>query len=77
MKHKTLALVLASCLLFVTPSLRARAAQDKDCLSAVEADKIRDAESSNERIKLFLSFAEDRLKKFEYEIEHPSSNRHA
>jgi hypothetical protein len=53
----------------------ARAAQ-KDYLSALEADKIRDAETTNERIKLFLTFAEDRLKKFQYELEHPSSNKH-
>jgi hypothetical protein len=55
----------------------ARAAQQKDYLSALEADKIRDAESVNERVRLFLSFAEDRLKKFQYELEHPSTNRHA
>jgi hypothetical protein len=55
----------------------ARAAQQKDYLSALEADKIRDAETSNERIKLFLAFADDRLKKFQYELEHPSANRHA
>jgi hypothetical protein len=53
-----------------------RAAQ-KDYLSALEADKVRDAESTNERIKLFLTFAEDRLKKFQYELQHPSSNKHA
>ena len=35
-----------------------------------------DAESPNERVKLFLAFAEDRLKKFQYEIEHPSTTRH-
>jgi hypothetical protein len=52
-----------------------RAAQ-KDYLSALEADKIRDAETTNERIKLFLTFAEDRLKKFQYELQHPSSNKH-
>jgi hypothetical protein len=54
-------------------------AQDlkKDYLSATEADKIRDAETSNERIKLFITFADDRLKKFQYELEHPSPNRHA
>jgi hypothetical protein len=40
----------------------------KDYLSQSEADKIRDAETVPERIKLYLSFAEDRLKKFEYEI---------
>src|ERR1700720_847153 len=52
-----------------------RAAQ-KDYLSALEADKIRDAENTNERVKLFLTFAEDRLKKFQYELEHPSGTRH-
>jgi hypothetical protein len=52
-------------------------AQDqKDYLSALEAEKIRDAETTNERIKLFLTFADDRLKKFQYELEHPSGNRH-
>jgi hypothetical protein len=48
----------------------------KDYLSALESDKIRDAEGSNERIRLFLTFAEDRLKKFQYELQHPSSNKH-
>ena len=49
----------------------------KDYLSDQEADKIRDAETSNEKIKLFLQFAEDRLTKFQYELDHPSPNRHA
>lgn len=48
----------------------------KDYLSELEADKIRDAETANERITLFLTFAGDRLKKFQYELEHPSSTRH-
>jgi hypothetical protein len=52
------------------------ASAQKDYLSSLEADKVRDAEGTNERIKLFLSFAEDRLKKFQYELRHPSSNRH-
>jgi hypothetical protein len=51
-------------------------AQQKDYLSALEADKIRDAETTNERIKLFLTFADDRLKKFQYELEHPSQTKH-
>src|SRR5215467_5058636 len=59
------------------PSASSRAIQDKDYLTALEADKIRDAETTNERIKLFLTFAEDRLKKFQYELDHPSQNRHA
>jgi len=50
---------------------------DKDYLSSVEADKIRDAETPNDRIKLFLEFADDRLKKFQYELEHPSPNKHS
>jgi hypothetical protein len=52
-------------------------AGQKDYLSALEADKIRDAETTNERIKLFLTFADDRLKKFQYELQHPSSNKHS
>ena len=51
-------------------------AEQKDYLSALEADKIRDAETTSERIKLFLTFADDRLKKFQYELQHPSSNKH-
>ena len=50
--------------------------EQKDYLSSLEADKIRDAETTNERVKLFLTFADDRLKKFQYELEHPSGNRH-
>lgn len=76
MKSKLHAFVISFCLLFVGHPIHAKAAQEKDYLSALEADKIRDAETSTERIKLFLAFAEDRLKKFQYEIEHPSSNRH-
>ncbi len=50
---------------------------EKDYLSGVEADKIRDAETpENERIKLFGEFAQDRLKKFQYELGHPSPNKH-
>lgn len=66
-------------LFFVAPGMfaaRALPLQQKDYLSALEADKIRDAETPNERIKLFLTFAEDRLKKFQYELEHPSPNKH-
>ena len=77
MNFKSTILPLAAGLFWTVLPIYAQAAQNKDYLSALEADKIRDAETSNERIKLFLGFAEDRLKKFQYEIEHPSSNRHA
>lgn len=60
------------------PGAVARAQRpEKDYLSDVEADKIRDAETPNERVKLFLTFADDRLKKFQYELDHPSPNKHA
>ena len=51
-------------------------ATPKDYLSGVEADKIREAETPNERITLFLTFADDRLKKLQYELEHPSQANH-
>jgi hypothetical protein len=54
----------------------AKSSQQKDYLSALEADKIRDAETTNDRVKLFLTFADDRLKKFQYELDHPSPSKH-
>jgi hypothetical protein len=63
-------------MLAAPPLVRAATPLQKDYLSALEADKIRDAETVNERIKLFLTFADDRLKKFQYELDHPSTNRH-
>lgn len=42
--------------------------EKKEYLSEAEADKIRDAETPAERIKLFIEFADDRLKKFQYEL---------
>jgi len=77
MKLNMRPLLLACIMLAGAPLVRAAGQQQKDYLSAVEADKIRDAETPNERIKLFLNFADDRLKKFQYELEHPTSNRHA
>jgi hypothetical protein len=49
---------------------------EKDYLSDLEADKIRDADTPNERVSLYLTYADDRLKKFQYELEHPSPNKH-
>ena|ERR1035438_7370232 len=70
--------VLAAAILvvFCAGVLPAQPAQEKDYLSSLEADKIRDAETTNERVKLFLSFADDRLKKFQYELAHPALARH-
>lgn len=76
MKYKSVLPLLAFCILLLPPFVYAATPQQKDYLSSVEADKIRDAETINERIKLFLTFADDRLKKFQYELDHPSTNRH-
>src|ERR1700688_1101449 len=58
-------------------AVRAEApAPQKDYLSGVEADQIREAETPTERITLFLTFADDRLKKLQYELEHPSQTNH-
>jgi len=71
-----LAALVLGCALLTVPAAHAQR-PEKDYLTDVEADKIRDAETPNERVKLFLTFAEDRLKKFQYELEHPSPNKHS
>lgn len=57
--------------LLAAPGARAQ----KDYLTDAEADKIRDAEMPSQRIKLFVGFADDRLKKFKYELERPVQDR--
>lgn len=47
----------------------ARAQDQPDFLSPAEADKVRDAAEPADRIKLFLDFAQDRLKKVQYELQ--------
>jgi hypothetical protein len=69
-------LIVLGFAMLLVPTVRAQR-PEKDYLSDVEADKIRDAETPNERVKLFLTFADDRLKKFQYELDHPSPNKHA
>jgi hypothetical protein len=53
--------------LLAPPAARAQETK-KDYLTNTESDKIRDAYLPGDRIKLFLSFADDRLKKFQYEL---------
>src|SRR5215468_4884113 len=72
-KRAILALAFAGAL---AGSAAAQVAPEKDYLSGYEADKIRDAETPNEKIKLFIQFADDRLKKFQYELGHPSQTNH-
>jgi len=71
-----LAAAVVTCSMAITcAQLQAQMTQ-KDYLSPMESDKIRDAETTNARINLFVAFADDRLKKFQYELQHASSNRH-
>ena len=46
-----------------------------DYLSDEEAGEIRDALAPSDRIKLYISFAEDRLAKFDYEINRTAPER--
>lgn len=48
----------------------------KEYLTESEADKIREADNPSDRIKLYLSFADDRLKKFHYELGRTIPERH-
>jgi uncharacterized protein YdcH (DUF465 family) len=71
------ALALGCCMLIAVLAAVAPArAQKKDYLTQQEADKIRDAQSPSERIKLFVSFAADRIKKLQYEFAHPEDSVH-
>lgn len=79
MKHRLCIFILSlacACALLAVRGVRAAVPPQKDYLSQIEADKIRDAQTPNERITLFLSFADDRLTKLQYEFDHPSENRH-
>ena len=71
MRFRNVMFAMLSALLMTSlASARPRSTQDpqKDYLTEVEADKIRDAVTPPERIKLYISFADDRLKKFQYEL---------
>ncbi|HEV2288741.1 MAG TPA: hypothetical protein VGR81_07300 [Candidatus Acidoferrales bacterium] len=53
-----------------------RAQEQPDFLSPNEANQVRDEQDPGERAKLFLNFAHDRLKKFEYELQLKSPQMH-
>jgi hypothetical protein len=72
---RALPLALASLLAISLAATRSPAfaqGSKKDYLSDNEADQIRDADTPNDRIKLFISFAADRIKKLQYEFTHPA-----
>jgi len=58
-----------------SPGAANPAPQKKEYLTDSETDKIREAMEPGERIKLFISFAEDRLKKFQYEAARRPADR--
>jgi hypothetical protein len=69
---RSLPLTLAAlCVVGIAAATSPAFAQKKDYLSDSEAEKIRDADTTSERIKLFVSFAADRIKKLQYEFAHP------
>jgi hypothetical protein len=67
--------VIAGALWLATGTSATAQQVKKEYLSASEADKIRDAETPGERIKLFLAFATDRITKLKYELAHPLNDR--
>ncbi|HTS13724.1 MAG TPA: hypothetical protein VMH00_16515 [Candidatus Limnocylindrales bacterium] len=73
-----LSALCALALALAIPAVRAaRTAQQKmDYLTDSEADKIRDANNPSDRIKLYVAFAEDRLKKFQYELSRATPDNH-
>jgi chromosome segregation ATPase len=70
-----LPLLLAAFLCTGAAAVASPQSAQREYLTQTEADKIRDAELPSLRIKLFLEFAADRLKKFQYELTRPSSER--
>jgi len=66
------AAALAAMLISAAPHF-AKAQEKKEYLTDSEADKIREAMTPSERIKLYMDFADDRIKKLKYTLAHPSS----
>lgn len=68
MTKTTWLVVVLAILAGLAASRPALAAPQHDFLTQTEADRIRDAQSANESVKLFLDFAGDRLRRFEHEL---------
>jgi hypothetical protein len=75
--HLSVAVILATIILpaFARKTYAKPLPQKKDYLSEEEADKIRDADTPAQRMTLFISFADDRLKKFQYELNRTAVER--
>ena len=64
----TMLLVAATVMMSVSARCVQAQEEKKDYLTDAEGDRIRDAVTPPERMKLFVEFAGDRLKKFQYEL---------
>jgi hypothetical protein len=80
MRSRTLVLTFAfaccALLLGVNAFVSSAYAQKRDYLSDTEDTQIRDSDTPADRIKLFVSFAADRIKKLQYEFAHPGDSLH-
>jgi hypothetical protein len=63
-------LILLAAIFSISLLARSGEPQKKEYLSDAEAEKIRDAGTSGPRIKLYATFAADRIKKLQYEFAH-------
>lgn len=78
MRHRKSQLAgLAGMLAVLLGVARAAAARPQlhDYLSPEEASKIRNTQEPADRIKLYMSFAQDRLQKFDYELNRTAPER--
>jgi hypothetical protein len=72
----TFAFACCALLLGLSAFASSARAQKKDYLSDTEDEQIRDSDTPAIRIKLFVSFAGDRIKKLQYEFTHPGDSLH-
>jgi hypothetical protein len=68
MFHCGVVTLVVAVIVFAMPSYSRGQDTSKDYLTPQEADQIRDAFQPSSKIHLLLTFSDDRLKKFEYEL---------
>jgi len=74
--HRIVWAAVAALALLGTGRARPPQLQQKDYLTPLEAEKIRNAETPSQKVKLFLAFAADRLKRFETELKRSTNAPH-
>src|SRR5580704_3666194 len=75
MRARTAFIALATIAFVFTSAARFSAQDKKDYLSDSEADKIREAYTTSNRMLLYVSFADDRIAKLKYTLAHPGTDR--